>query len=67
MKAQTPAPVPRVALTRQEAALSLGVSLSTFAEHIQPQLKLVRIGSVRLVPVRELERWVDREATAVVR
>jgi excisionase family DNA binding protein len=66
VRAQPTAPVPRVALTRQEAAHSLGVSLSFFAEHIQPDLKLVRIGSVRLVPLRELERWLEREAQAVV-
>lgn len=66
MKAQRTAPVPRVALTREEAALSLGVSLSFFAEHIQPQLKLIRIGSVRLVPLRELERWAEQQAQAVI-
>jgi excisionase family DNA binding protein len=66
MKAQSVAPVPRVSLTRQEAAQSLGVSLSFFAEHIQPQLKLVRLGSVRLVPLRELERWLEREAQMVI-
>jgi excisionase family DNA binding protein len=66
MRPQPVAPVPRVALTRQEAAQSLGVSLSFFAEHVQPQLKLVRVGSVRLVPLRELDRWVEREAQVVI-
>lgn len=66
MRPQPAAPVPRVALTRQEAALSLGVSLSFFAEHIQPDLKLVRIGSVRLVPLRELEKWIEQQAQAVI-
>jgi excisionase family DNA binding protein len=66
VRAQPVAPVPRVALTREEAAHSLGVSLSFFAKHVQPQLKLVRIGSARLVPLRELERWLEREAQAVI-
>jgi hypothetical protein len=66
MRPQPVAPVPRVSFTRQEAAQSLGVSLSFFAEHVQPQLKIVRRGSVRLVPLRELDRWVEREAQAVI-
>lgn len=57
-----PAPVPRVALTREEAAASLGVSLRFFAGEIQPELKLIRRGKVRLVPLRELERWADENA-----
>jgi excisionase family DNA binding protein len=64
VKRQPTAPVPRVSLTREEAAASLGVSLTTFAERIQPHLKIVRIGSARLIPVRELERWVERHAEA---
>ncbi len=63
MKAQPLAPVPRVALTRQEAAASLGVSLSTFQRDIQPDLRIVRRGSVRLVPVAELEQWAEKNAT----
>jgi excisionase family DNA binding protein len=65
VKAQPTAPVPRLALTREEAALSLGVSRSFFAEHIQPELKIVRRGSARLIPVRELDQWLEREANAV--
>ena len=59
MKAQTLAPVPRVALTREEAAASLGLSLRHFERHVQPHLRIVRSGSVRLVPVAELERWAE--------
>ncbi len=63
MKAQPVAPVPRVTLTRQEAAASLGVSLSTFQRNIQPDLRIVRRGSMRLVPVAELEQWTEKNAT----
>ena len=42
---------PRLALTREEAARSLGVSLDSFERHIQPDLKLIRRGRLRLVPV----------------
>jgi hypothetical protein len=63
MKSQPLAPVPRVTLTREEAAGALGVSLAHFQRHVQPQLKLIRSGSCRLVPVAELERWASRNAT----
>lgn len=29
---------------------------------VQPTLRLVRLGRMRLVPVRELERWLDENA-----
>ena len=49
--------VPRVALSRQEAALSLGMSLDSFERHVQPELKLIRKGKLRLIPLVELQRW----------
>lgn len=57
--------VPRTALTRAEAAASLGISLDAFETHVQPDLRLVRVGRLRLVPPRELERWVDAHAERV--
>ena len=51
------APVPRITLTRVEAAAALGMSLDSFERHVQPELRLVRRGSIRLVPVSELTRW----------
>ena len=63
MKPQPTAPVPRLALTREEAAAALGVSLSHFERHVQPELKLIYSGSARLVPIHELEAWAARAAT----
>jgi hypothetical protein len=51
--------VPRIALTREEAAAALGMSLDSFERHVQPDLRLIRRGRLRLVAVRELERWAD--------
>lgn len=59
--------VTRTALTRAEAARSLGVSVDWFERHVQPELRLVRRGQLVLVPVRELERWVDRSAALTVK
>jgi excisionase family DNA binding protein len=57
-----PAPVPRVALSIEEACASLGVSWDTWAEHVAPHVGFVRIGRRKLVPVRELEAWLAAEA-----
>ena len=55
-------PVPRLALTREEAAASIGMSLDSFERHVQPTLRLVRLGRMRLVPVGELARWLEDNA-----
>jgi hypothetical protein len=49
----------RLALTRAEAAKSLAMSLDSFERHVQPEVRLIRRGRMRLVPVGELERWVS--------
>jgi hypothetical protein len=56
------AAAPRIALRPEEAAAALGMSRDAFDEHVKPELRLVRRGRLVLVPVRELERWVEREA-----
>jgi hypothetical protein len=56
------APVPRYTLTRREAAASLGVSINHFERRVQPELKVVLSGQLILIPVAELERWVQRHA-----
>jgi hypothetical protein len=56
------APIPRLALTREEAAYALGMSLNSFERHVQPTIRMVRLGRMRLVPVGELERWLGESA-----
>jgi excisionase family DNA binding protein len=53
---------PRIALSKAEAAGSLGVSVDFFDEHIAPELRMVRRGRKHLIPFRELERWLDKQA-----
>ena len=57
---------PRLALTRAEAAQALGISIDSFERYVQPEIRLVRRNSIRLVPVRELERWVDENAARTI-
>ncbi len=52
----------RLALTPTEAAGALGVSRDFLDQLVLPELRIVRRGRRRLIPVRELERWLDREA-----
>ena len=56
------APVPRYTLPRREAAASLGISINHFERKVQPELKVVLSGQLILIPVAELERWVQRHA-----
>jgi excisionase family DNA binding protein len=58
--------VPRLALTREEAAEALGIGLTTFKQQVQPHLRIVRRGKVRMIPVVELERWLEENAEAVL-
>lgn len=59
-------PVPRYALTRREAAASLGISLNHFERKVQPELKVVLSGQLILIPATEIERWVQRHARQLV-
>jgi hypothetical protein len=58
----TPRPVPRIALRPDEAAVAIGVSRALFYRDVLPELRCVYVGKVRVVPVAELERWLDRQA-----
>lgn len=60
------APIPRVALKREEAAAALGVSLETFRTKVQPDLRMIRRGTIRVVAVTELQRWIDENAERVL-
>ncbi len=53
---------PRLAFTRAEAASALGMSINSFERHVQPELRLVRRGKLRLIPLAELERWLEENA-----
>jgi hypothetical protein len=54
--------VPRIALTPPEAAAAIGVGPDFFDANVAPELRLIRRGRKRLVPVAELERWVAKSA-----
>ena len=56
-----------LAMSVEEAASALGVARSTFYVSVLPDLRVVRIGRRVLIPRRELEWWIEREAAILPR
>jgi excisionase family DNA binding protein len=57
------AAIPRLALTKREAASALGLSVDSFERHVQPELRVVRRGRLRLFALSEVERWLRENGT----
>ena len=66
MSATVKPETPALALSVAQACQALGVSWKTWRAHIEPEVRLVRIGRKKLVPVAELERWLADHAEAIV-
>jgi hypothetical protein len=62
MSEPSTAPVPLIGLPREQAASALSMSLDSFERYVQPSIRMLRLGRMRLVPVAELERWADETA-----
>jgi hypothetical protein len=58
--------VTKLLLSRAEAAEVLDVSEDFFDEHIRPEIRVVYEGRRVLIPVREIEKWIDRHASRVL-
>ena len=54
--------VPRLTLSRSEAADALGVSVDFLEQHVLHDLKMVRRGRRCLIPLAELQRWIESNA-----
>ena len=55
--------VPRTALSVEETGQSTSLCSKTVGKLINDgRLKCVMVGTRRLVPVTEIQRWLDREA-----
>ena len=55
-----------VAVSRETAARLLDMSVDSFERHVQPEIRIVRRGRLRVIPVSELQRWAERNAEAVL-
>jgi excisionase family DNA binding protein len=58
--------VPALALSVERACEALGVSWDTWREHVEPDVKLVRVGRRKLIPTSELQAWLERHAERVM-
>ena len=54
---------PRLALTRAEAAASLGMSPSHFDRHVKAGLPVIYSGDLTLYPVYGLDEWARKNST----
>jgi excisionase family DNA binding protein len=57
--------VPRLALSIEEACQALGVGWDYWREHVAPEVRIVRLGRRKLVPVTELQAWLEAHAERV--
>ena len=62
-RAQLDGPPARLLLTRSEAAAALGMSLRHFQRHVQPVVRCVYSGQLRLYLLKDLEAWAEAEAS----
>lgn len=59
-------PIPRLALSPDEASAALGVSRDFFDDHIAHEIRIVRRGRRKLVAIAEIQRWLEREGALAV-
>lgn len=63
-ESKRPPRTPALALSVKQAADALGVSYAVWHAQVEPQIRIVRLGARKLVPVSELQRWLDDHAVA---
>lgn len=60
------APVPRLALTVEEACVALGIGEDFWRVQIAPEVRIVRRGRRKLVAVAALEAWLAENGERVL-
>jgi excisionase family DNA binding protein len=58
---------PALALSVEQACAALGVSWDFWREHVEADIRIVRIGRRKLIAVSELQRWLDENGETVGR
>ena len=51
-----------ILVNRYDAAAMLSMSLDSFERYVQPHVRIVRRGRLRLIPTAELQRWASEDA-----
>jgi hypothetical protein len=55
-----------VAVDRATAASMLAMSVDSLERYVLPDVRIVRRGKLRLIPVVEIERWADKNAKSTL-
>jgi hypothetical protein len=50
----------------KDAPAALGIGKTSFEKYVVPEVRCIRLGSMRVYPVAELERWLERHAERVL-
>jgi hypothetical protein len=53
---------PCLAVQHKDAPAVLGLSKTSFEKYVAPEVRCARRGSMRIYPVKDLERWLERNA-----
>ena len=56
-----------VALNVSDSCAALGVSWDFWRQHIEPEIRIARVGGRKMVPVSELQGWAERRAERAAR
>src|SRR4051794_19172176 len=64
---QVEIPAVALAVSRKQAAALLSISADHFERHILPDLRVIQAGRRQLIPVRELEAWVQTNMARALR
>jgi len=59
---QVSASMPRILVTKAEAAEILGMSVDSFERYVQPYIRAVRKGRLIRFRVSDLEHWAEENA-----
>jgi hypothetical protein len=54
-----------LALRIADAAHALGMSIESFERYVESEVKILRLGTMKLVAVAELERFLDEQACQI--
>lgn len=58
-------PLPRRGVNKEEAAAIIGVGMDLYREHIDKQIRTIKVGTKEIVPIFEIDRYMEENADLV--